>query len=751
MKTVKFLLLTFLLILSVVYAGQGDNPKKRPYGPPMDIFNGISSQFLEYRASHFHSGIDLRTFRKTGFPVKAISDGEIVELRMITVGTGRSLYLKHNDGNFSFYYHLERFNDALEKLVKEVQKRKQKRFFGFFELDPPLSVRKGDTIAFSGESGAGMPHLHIEIRDGRGSVLNPLDWIDIPRQDRNRPIARRIVLIPRGSALINGESGATDFPLTHHGGAYRVDSPVIATGNFDPILQVYDLTDCQKISIPQKIAAFFNDKTVYSITLNRFQTDQEKQLGMVYDFSRSGTGRFYFNLFSQSRFEMNGVDASTSEVWRSLSVGSHLFQARIEDADSNRVMVEIPMIKAAIPDARVESFERKGNNEKVVLRIDAGENTPGVSVQARLFDRESNPIGGTKAIEISEESRIELEVSLKEGRIPVWGELIFLLRAKPFFRSTFSMSMKDIVLQEQVDSNFRFYRGEMVIHFPGLKYPAHSLRLKVMQGGEEHLVLPNEDMNGVFFVFTPWNFNTKIEWRLVYYRDRIPFREIQYRGDILVMKPETGGDYDFNDYKIRFPAGTVNETKLLGMEIKPDEFSYPEFPRISDPISLHPLNVPFLQPFTLECTTEPVDIPTAQVGFFQYNQGTKRWYPLSTEMTGTGTALSFSIRLRKPGIFALFRDTVPPEIHYLSAHRFSSKRINPQLIIKIRDEGKGIDEESIRIRLNKQEPEWEYDVDRLRIVVQAGDLLRTGENILEIELSDRGGNQTHRLFPISIF
>lgn len=750
MKSVTFLLFTSMFFLSAVQAlQQGENTEKHPYGPPMDIFNGISSQFMEYRSNHFHSGIDLRTFRKTGFPVKAIADGEIVELRMITVGTGRALYLKHRDGNYSFYYHLERFNDPLEKLVKEIQQKRKKRFFGFYELETPISVKKGDTIAFSGESGAGMPHLHMEIRDGRGSVLNPLDWIDIPRQDRNRPRAGRIILNTRGSSLIDGECGAIIFPLTHRGGVYSTESSVITSGGFDPILQVYDLTDCQKISIPEKIDAFIDNRPVYSINFDRFHTDQENQLGMVYDFSRSGTGRFYYNLFSQPRFGMNNADDSLEKVWRDLPNGSHIFRVEIKDADLNRTIIKIPVIKVEIPDISVESFERKGK-EKILLRIDAGKTIPGASLRVRLLDRESKPVGETRGMEVPALRRAEVEVSLQQGGVPVWGELLFLLRGKTFHRRTFSLSMKDIVVQEQVESEFRFYRGEMFVTFPGLNYPAHSLRLKVMQGGEERLVVPVEKKSGVFFVFTPRNSSSKIEWRLVYYMDRIPFREIQYRADVLVMKPETAGDFFFNEYKIRFPAGTVNETKILGMAIKTDGLNDPEFPRITKPISLYPLNVPFQQPFSLEYSPESEEPSPARIGFFQFNPGMKRWYPVSTSYAGDGATTKFSAEIKRPGIFALFRDTVPPELEYLSAHRFS-KNGSRRLIIKIRDKGMGIDEESIIIRINEQEPDWEYDVDRVRIVLQTGDLLQTGENRLEIEVSDKGGNRTHRVYPISIF
>ena len=106
----KFLAFLILLLSIGLIAENSITPK---YRWPLNINNGFSSAFQEFRSNHFHAGIDLRTFQKKGFPVYAISDGYIYKMRMVKHGSGRGLYLKHTDGYTSIYFHLDRFNKKI--------------------------------------------------------------------------------------------------------------------------------------------------------------------------------------------------------------------------------------------------------------------------------------------------------------------------------------------------------------------------------------------------------------------------------------------------------------------------------------------------------------------------------------------------------------------------------------------------------------------------------------------------------------
>ena len=83
--------LFFLLLFSALQSAVRENEIK--YVWPLTISNGISSTFQEFRSNHFHAGIDLRTFKTTGFPVRAVTDGVIEK---IIVG-------KYRDRSGGFY------------------------------------------------------------------------------------------------------------------------------------------------------------------------------------------------------------------------------------------------------------------------------------------------------------------------------------------------------------------------------------------------------------------------------------------------------------------------------------------------------------------------------------------------------------------------------------------------------------------------------------------------------------------------
>ena len=133
-----------------------------PLAPPLTINGG----FGEYRPGHFHAGVDLGTGERVGKPVRAPLPGYIARVRTSGVGYGRSLYLQALDGRLLQFGHLDAFTEPLAKYVAAVQESS-----GQYEQDLWLekgryAVQAGDSIAWTGESGAGGPHLHFEVRRG---------------------------------------------------------------------------------------------------------------------------------------------------------------------------------------------------------------------------------------------------------------------------------------------------------------------------------------------------------------------------------------------------------------------------------------------------------------------------------------------------------------------------------------------------------------------------------------------------------
>lgn len=158
-------LVGILIPLAALLAFAADAPS--PLLWPLPFKEGCTSSFGEYRRSHFHGGTDFRTRKDIGWPLYAVADGRVVRFRREPYGYGRVLYLELKDGRTAVYGHVMRFENArlgLEDRLRAACEKAGKSFPGDVILDPPLPVRAGDVVAYSGDLGVGSPHLHLEIR-----------------------------------------------------------------------------------------------------------------------------------------------------------------------------------------------------------------------------------------------------------------------------------------------------------------------------------------------------------------------------------------------------------------------------------------------------------------------------------------------------------------------------------------------------------------------------------------------------------
>lgn len=169
--------------------------KKVDFRSPLDIPLVLAANFGELRTNHFHTGIDFKTNRRTGYKIYAIEDGYVSRIKVSPWGYGKVVYIDHYNGLTSVYAHCENFEGEINDLVNKRQRNDENFAFDYSPAKDSIKVKKGQVIAFSGNTGGSTaPHLHFEIRETASEdALNPL-LFDFPIEDTKKPKIRSVKL-----------------------------------------------------------------------------------------------------------------------------------------------------------------------------------------------------------------------------------------------------------------------------------------------------------------------------------------------------------------------------------------------------------------------------------------------------------------------------------------------------------------------------------------------------------------------------
>ena len=148
-----------------------------PY-QPLGRVAYLTSSFGESRGTRYHAGIDLSTNMEEGWPVIAPSDGVVESAARGAFGYGRFIKFKAKDEHIWVFAHLAEFNKKIDDLIRKEMLKKEK---ASVQLSLKIRFKKGDTLAYSGSTGIGNPHLHIERRTPNAkTALNPCQKMECP-------------------------------------------------------------------------------------------------------------------------------------------------------------------------------------------------------------------------------------------------------------------------------------------------------------------------------------------------------------------------------------------------------------------------------------------------------------------------------------------------------------------------------------------------------------------------------------------
>ncbi len=277
----------FIAVIVCIKIGANVIPWPIPCKPEM------TSAFADFRGSHFHSGIDIRTMGKVGFPVIAEEDCSVARIGVSVRGFGLALYVLHGDGTMRVYAHLDRFNDIIDKYVRAAQYSEKSYSIQLYPKQGEFSFRKGDTLCYTGETGVGYPHLHYEYRNKEQQIINPFIKGLVGVKDTRPPVIRSISLRPMDTASsVNG----LFYPLVvslEKGKAKDFSCPVVpfVWGKIGIGVREEDYADASNHSYNSNtVRLFVNNVKKFEFKSDSFAFHETRQIDLAYDLNISMAG-----------------------------------------------------------------------------------------------------------------------------------------------------------------------------------------------------------------------------------------------------------------------------------------------------------------------------------------------------------------------------------------------------------------------------------------------------------------------------
>jgi hypothetical protein len=354
MTIMKKRLLVFLgLCISLGSFGQyaGTEPDFRP---PLDIPLILSGTFGELRSNHFHSGIDIKTQQREGLPVFSIAEGTVSRIKISHWGYGKVLYIAHPNGHTSVYAHLQKFGPKIEKYVKDLQYKKQQYELEVFPDFGTLSVTKGDTIAYSGNTGGSSgPHLHFEIRNSLDEKpTNPLLY-GLEVRDATNPEITGLFAYPLSDkAQINQNGKRTELRFKRQTDGSLQGDTVMASGRIGFGIKTYDRQDmaANKNGVYRMIQRV-NGKTYTDLDFDAFSFGETRYINTLIDYPYYA--RYQDRIQKCFRSPGNKLSLYTT-LYNEGAIDTepgqtYLLEFEISDLAGNQTVLRIPVMGKELP------------------------------------------------------------------------------------------------------------------------------------------------------------------------------------------------------------------------------------------------------------------------------------------------------------------------------------------------------------------------------------------------------------------
>ncbi len=336
-----------ILIAPLVLFSQ--NYPQETFQSPLAIPLDISGSFGELRSNHFHSGLDLKTAGKEGLPVFAAGDGYVSRIKISTFGYGKAIYITHPNGYTSVYGHLQKANGAIQEYIKKKQYQEKSYEVELYLYPTELLVKKGDTIAFSGNSGgSGGPHLHFEFRDTKSEqIINPMHFgFNKIIQDDRKPVIQGIVAYPMDSTTVNSSQKPINISFNKQTDGTYLSTKIKANGKVGFGINAFDFCSngYNKTGL-YKVKTYLNGVLQYQYGFDLFAFDESRYVNNLIDYERfNEMGQRVQKLFQLSPYPLSLVSENKKDgIIKVQPYTNYNYRVELYDFHGNKVDLIIPI------------------------------------------------------------------------------------------------------------------------------------------------------------------------------------------------------------------------------------------------------------------------------------------------------------------------------------------------------------------------------------------------------------------------
>ncbi|MFY7812060.1 MAG: M23 family metallopeptidase, partial [Flavobacterium sp.] len=388
-----------------------------------------------------------------------------------TFGYGKTLYVTHPNGFTSVYAHLEKAVGKIEDYIIKNHYKEQSYEMELYLKPNELTVKKGEIIALSGNSGgSGGPHLHFEIRNSKTeAIINPFlfgfdQWI----KDENPPIINSIMVYPiNDQTLINQKFEPLELLTQKTKSGELITSKIKVNGEIGFGINCHDLSNKSfgKNGV-YKITSYLNGSENFKVVFDHFSFDESKNINYYVDYENwMKYDKKFQKLFNKIPYNLSLTKNNSKGTVEIKPYQFYNYKIVIEDFHQNKIMVNIP----------IEFDENKLNLSKEIKK------TPYFVKHNKEYIIEKNNVN-IHFIENSFYEDFYLDFEVNGNNAKVHQDII------PFLKSPIITFEQDTIKQENVPLYFIAEIQQNKIKFLKTKYKDNRFTAYIKNLGTHQLL-----------------------------------------------------------------------------------------------------------------------------------------------------------------------------------------------------------------------------------------------------------------------